>query len=603
MSSIAPPVEKPIVNVAAYKFVTLTELPERRQQLTNLCRELELKGTILLTPEGINLFMAGSRESIDSLLASLRSWSELSDLEVKESFSDHQPFSRLLVKIKSEIIAFGQEGIAPAAYTSRKIAPAELKEWLDKGKDVVLLDVRNDYEIGVGTFENAVPVKVDSFRDFPDAIESLPEEMREKPIVMFCTGGIRCEKAGPFMEQAGFREIYQLGGGILKYFEDVGGAHYQGECFVFDKRVALAPNLLETETKQCYACQAPLSVEDQQSSLYDPPHACPHCHMSPEERQAKLMAKRHQALAEATNPLPGSIPYENARPLNVPGRFDGETLLRFVQQYHPHMGDEYWQNVVESGRIHQRHQPVSGDRIVRAGEQFAHLQPEAAEPEVNANIQILFEDDAIVVVQKPAPLPMHPSGRFNRNSLQWIMNQVYAPLKLRPAHRLDANTTGIAVLCKSRYVSQRLQPQFEQQTVDKTYLVRVQGAVPWEQMDCNQNLSRTPTECGGRLVEEGGLAAQTLFERVQVLEDGTTLLRAKPVTGRTNQIRVHLWQLGFPVVGDPLYLPNGELGDQQTQETGGVMCLHAHQIKFNHPISGTRVTYVAPEPEWWTVSK
>jgi len=602
-------VEFSVINIAAYKFVDLDNLPERRRTLSALCREENLKGTILLTPEGINLFIAGSRQGIDHLLSVLRSDDALNDLEVKESLSNHQPFSRMLVKIKQEIIAFGQEGIAPAVKTSQKIAAEELRSWLDSGKDVVLLDVRNDYEIGVGTFENAVPVRVDNFRDFPEAIERLPEEWREKPIVMFCTGGIRCEKAGPFMEAAGFRDIYQLSGGILKYFEDVGGAHYQGECFVFDKRVALAPNLLETETKQCYACLAPLSVEDQNSALYEPPHACPHCHLSPEEKRKQLLVRRQEDMIKVTTPLPGSVPYDNPRPLNVPGRFDGLILLEFLIQYHPHMGEEYWKNACDEGRIRQNHQPVSGTRVVRSGEQFAHLYPEQTEPDVNADIQILYEDEAFVVVNKPAPLPMHPSGRFNRNSLQWILNEVYAPLKLRPAHRLDANTTGVAIFCKSRDVSRRLQPQFEKQEVEKRYYVQVQGIVPWSEQDCQLPISRQATDCGGRTVAQNessdetspvqeGLPSHTFFEKVRELDDGTTLLWAYPRSGRTNQIRVHLWQLGFPVVGDPLYLPDGQLGETQTQSCDQVMRLHAESITFTHPSSSDRVTFSTHPPDW-----
>ncbi|SFJ38647.1 sulfurtransferase [Planctomicrobium piriforme] len=593
----------PIVNIAAYKFVELADLPERRASLQALCREHELKGTILLTPEGINLFVAGSRRGVDALLSQLRGDSALADLEVKESLSDEQPFARMLVKIKKEIIAFGIEGIAPASKTSRKIAPQELREWIESGKDIVLLDVRNNYEVGVGTFESALPVDVDNFRDFPEAIERLPGELRDKPVVMFCTGGIRCEKAGPFMEQAGFRDVFQLSGGILKYFEDVGGAHYQGECFVFDQRVALGPDLRETETKQCYACLTPLSVDDQQSPLYDPPHACPHCHLTPEQRLQKLLLQRQQAIATATSPLPGSIPYENPRPLNVPARFDGLTLLQFVQQYHPHLGDEYWAQVCNSGRIRQNGQPVPADHIVRGGEQFAHLQPEGAEPDVNADIRILHEDEALVIVQKPAPLPMHPCGRFNRNSLQWILNSVYAPLKLRPAHRLDANTTGVVVCCKTKYFSQRVQPQFERHEVEKTYQVRVQGIVPWEEFTCDAAISREPTDCGGRDITDDGLAAVTNFERVRVLDDGSTLLRAYPLSGRTNQIRLHLWHLGFPVVGDPLYRPEQQLGDTQTLSDQSVMCLHAQSITFTHPVSKARVTFDAHLPEWWVGSE
>ena len=206
------------INIAAYLFTSLDRLPERREELRSLCRSQHLKGTILLSPEGINLFMAGRRGGIDRLVGHLRSDPLLAGLDVKESFSDRQPFRRLLVKLKKEIIAFGVKSVDPRTKPSKKLPPRELKQWLDEGRPFTLLDTRNDYEVDLGTFENSRPIGVGHFRDFPAAVATLPDELKHQPIVMFCTGGIRCEKAGPFMEQAGFREIYQLDGGILKYF-------------------------------------------------------------------------------------------------------------------------------------------------------------------------------------------------------------------------------------------------------------------------------------------------------------------------------------------------------------------------------------------------
>ena len=264
-------------NISTYKFTPLDDLPPLRGRLLTLCQARELKGTILLSPEGINVFVAGSRESVDALLAELRILPGLADLAPKESASDTQPFNRMLVKIKKEIIAFGVEGIDPARRPTAKLPARTLKQWLDEGRTITLLDTRNDYEVRMGTFRGAVPAGIGHFREFPKVIEKLPEELKQMPVVMFCTGGIRCEKAGPFLESAGFQNVLQLDGGILKYFEECGGAHYEGECFVFDRRVGVDPELRETSSKMCFACQMPLTFEEQRHPHYVQGESCPHC--------------------------------------------------------------------------------------------------------------------------------------------------------------------------------------------------------------------------------------------------------------------------------------------------------------------------------------
>jgi len=238
-----------IVNIAAYKFADLGGLAELRSELLALCQRLQLKGTILLSPEGVNLFVAGQRAPVDALLARLRAIPQLHELEAKKSFSDAQPFRRMLVKIKREIIPFGVAGIDPRHSTSRRLLARELKRWLDEGRPVTLLDTRNDFEVQIGTFTNAKAIGVDNFRDFPAAAEQLPEELKKRPVVTFCTGGIRCEKAAPLLEREGFTEVYQLDGGILKYFEECGGAHFRGDCFVFDDRIALDSSLREARSQ------------------------------------------------------------------------------------------------------------------------------------------------------------------------------------------------------------------------------------------------------------------------------------------------------------------------------------------------------------------
>ncbi|MEY4786460.1 MAG: hypothetical protein RL692_354 [Planctomycetota bacterium] len=269
-------------NIAVYKFAPLADLETLREKLQGICRDCELKGTILLSPEGINLFVAGTQSSIQFLLTELRTITGFEDLNPKESFSENQPFRRMLVRLKKEIIAFGVEGIEPGKKSSAKISAKTLKQWIDEGKPLTLLDTRNDYEIRMGTFEGAIPAGVEHFREFPDAVEKLSPELKERTIVMFCTGGIRCEKAGPFMERAGFQNVFQLDGGILKYFEECGGAHYKGDCFVFDRRVCVDSQLRETSAAICFSCQMPLTEQEQRHPHYLVGETCPFCHPSRE---------------------------------------------------------------------------------------------------------------------------------------------------------------------------------------------------------------------------------------------------------------------------------------------------------------------------------
>lgn len=277
-----------IVNLSAYKFTPLSDLPALKAQLLALSRAEGLKGTILLSPEGINFFVAGPRPAITAFMAVLHAIPGLEDVTPKESPSDEQPFRRMLVKIKQEIIAFGVPGIAPAQRTSPKLPARTLKQWLDEGRPVTLLDTRNDYEVRLGTFRGAVPVGVDHFRDFPLAVAKLPEAMKEQPVVMFCTGGIRCEKAGPYMESVGFKNVLQLDGGILKYFEECGGAHYDGECFVFDYRVGVDASLRETESVLCYNCTMPVSKAEQADPRYVYEKSCPYCFAGKENLKRRL---------------------------------------------------------------------------------------------------------------------------------------------------------------------------------------------------------------------------------------------------------------------------------------------------------------------------
>jgi len=237
-----------VVNIAAYKFVSLDALPDLRAHLLAWAGAAALKGTILLAEEGINLFLAGSAEGIDAFLQTLRADARFADLEVKFSHSEGVPFRKLLVKIKREIIRMDHPTIRPEAGRAPGVDAQTLARWLaqgadDAGRPVVMLDTRNAFEVDEGTFKNAIDWRIDRFTQFPAAVQAHRAELEGKTVVSFCTGGIRCEKAAIYMNEAGIQNVYQLDGGILKYFEETGGPGYEGKCFVFDERHSLDPEL------------------------------------------------------------------------------------------------------------------------------------------------------------------------------------------------------------------------------------------------------------------------------------------------------------------------------------------------------------------------
>ena len=266
-----------VSNIAGYRFVELPDRDELREPFQSQCKKAGLKGTILLSHEGINFFLAGAQEGIETYVDFLESDERFSNMDLKYSYTDYQPFNRMNVRLKKEIISLGMDNVKPAQRTGEEISPLEFKQWLDDGKEVAILDTRNDYEIRLGTFENAIDLDIKSFRKFPEAIQSLPEEMKDTPVVMFCTGGIRCEKASVVMMDAGFSNVKQLKGGILGYFEEVGGKYWNGDCFVFDHRVALGSDLKQSDVVQCFACRQPLTPKEQQSSDYVIEVSCTHC--------------------------------------------------------------------------------------------------------------------------------------------------------------------------------------------------------------------------------------------------------------------------------------------------------------------------------------
>ena len=587
-----------VVNVAAYRFAPLDDPPALRVELQQLCRSWNLKGTILLSKEGVNLFVAGDRDGVDALIRRLRSEPLLADLETKESFSAAQPFNRMLVRLKKEIIAFGVDGVDPRRAPAPTISPKQLESWLDEGREVLLLDTRNDYEIAVGAFRSAVHLNLQHFREFPLAMRSLHDSWKRKPVVMYCTGGIRCEKAGPYMLAQGFEHVYQLDGGILNYFAECGGRHFRGDCFVFDQRVALAPDLRETAAAMCFACQAVLTPEEQQSSRYRPGESCPHCHESSDDRRARFRDAFQRRWATATRVLPGAAPAENRRPLNVPARFDRCSLLEMLCRWHPHKGEAYWRVECRMGRLHRDGVPIPEHAIVRAGERIEHVSVATTEPRVNVDVQWLWQDDDLLALNKPAPLPMHPGGRFHRNTLAFLLRSAFPEIKWRAVHRLDANTSGVVLCARTRATAAALHREFQERRVDKVYLAEAAGCPTWSAMRCETPIAAQPSAAGVRLPDPDGLPALTEF---QVLErrPHTTLLLARPLSGRTNQIRAHLWSLGHPVVGDASYLVAGGLGVRQAlAPEEAPMRLHAKSLEIEKPGASERIRFEAPDPPW-----
>jgi UPF0176 protein len=291
-------------NLAFYKFVRIADVSATAEAFRNLTNSLEMKGTLIFAGEGVNGYVAATPESAEKFIAYCRADERFADIEFKLSLSDFNPYSRMLVKQKKEIVTMGRTGIEPEHFTGKHVDGKTLKQWLDNGEEVILLDTRNDYETKLGTFKNAVVPDIRTFRTFPSWVEENFLEHRNKRVVTFCTGGIRCEKATAYMRQVGFDEVYQIQGGILKYFEQTkqmpGDNHYEGDCFVFDHRVAVNAGLKKTEHDMCYVCWATLTLEDKKSPLYRENEYCPHCvgetQRRTEERKLKAIESNQKAL-------------------------------------------------------------------------------------------------------------------------------------------------------------------------------------------------------------------------------------------------------------------------------------------------------------------
>ena len=308
--------------VALYKFVTLEDYQQLRQPLLDQLLANGVKGTLLLALEGINGTIAGEPDGMARVLDWLRSDSRLADLDYKVSVCDEMPFYRTKVKLKKEIVTLGVPGVNPNERVGTYVEPQDWNE-LISDPEVLLIDTRNDYEVSIGTFEQAVDPKTKSFREFPQYIKQHFDPAKHKKVAMFCTGGIRCEKASSYMLQQGFDEVYHLKGGILKYLEEVPAeqSKWQGECFVFDNRVTVGHDLAPGEYDQCHACRHPISAADMASEQYEEGVSCPHCYASLPEKTRKRAEERQRQIRLArqrNQPHPIGLPQQLASPNQNP---------------------------------------------------------------------------------------------------------------------------------------------------------------------------------------------------------------------------------------------------------------------------------------------
>ncbi|WP_088891751.1 oxygen-dependent tRNA uridine(34) hydroxylase TrhO [Leptolyngbya ohadii] len=286
-----------IVVAAFYKFVKLPDYAELRSPLLELCLAQGIRGTILLAAEGINGTIAGTRQGIDAVLAKLRSDDRFADLQHKESGAIEMPFDRLKVRLKREIVTLGIPEVDPTEQVGTYVEPQDWNNLITR-PDITLVDTRNQYEVDIGTFQGAKSPETATFRQFPQYVEQQLDPNQHKKVALFCTGGIRCEKATAYLLAQGFEEVYHLKGGILKYLEEVPPEEslWQGECFVFDQRVAVQQGLELGTHEMCLSCGHPISEEDKASTAYEVGISCPHCidRLTPEKRTRQQARRQPQ---------------------------------------------------------------------------------------------------------------------------------------------------------------------------------------------------------------------------------------------------------------------------------------------------------------------
>ncbi len=295
---------------ALYRFVTLKDLPTLQTQIRERCDDLGICGTLLIAPEGMNGTIAGQGDTIPQIIDLLDDIAGVKSGELKYSSAEEKPFRRIKVRLKKEIITMKAPEANPNDQVGTYVKPQDWNDLIND-PDVTLIDTRNDYETAVGIFEGAIDPNIKTFTEFKDYVAEHMDPKKQKKVAMFCTGGIRCEKASSYMMAHGFEEVYHLQGGILKYLEDVPAdqSKWNGDCFVFDRRVAVGQNLEESPYQLCYGCRFPLSPEDLESDAYEKGVSCPHCIETLSEEKAHAFRMRHEQMKKAGEGIPGDTAY------------------------------------------------------------------------------------------------------------------------------------------------------------------------------------------------------------------------------------------------------------------------------------------------------
>ncbi len=314
--------EQTFTVAAMYKFTALPDFEALQGPLQAVCRENGVMGTILLAEEGLNGTIAGPEKGIKAAIDHIQSDNRFDGMSLKYSYAEHMPFHRMKVRLKKEIVTLGKPIADPNRQVGTYVKPEDWNE-LISDPEVIVVDTRNDYEVAIGTFEGAEDPKTASFREFPDWVEALKTRAHntKKPkVAMFCTGGIRCEKASSYMKAEGFDDVYHLEGGILKYLENVPEEEslWQGECFVFDQRVSVEHGLKPGNYDMCHACRRPISEEEKAAPEYERGVSCPHCFdaLSPEQKARFSSRQKQIDLAKARNEQHLGAKYEKPMPLN-----------------------------------------------------------------------------------------------------------------------------------------------------------------------------------------------------------------------------------------------------------------------------------------------